>query len=219
MGEQSDCETGRRRGVVTLDDPLGKYLYRKFQKVPNTRTRLNGYNSPISYDDLLSDFEKREMPELAYRQLMKRVFRGSDYIGDYFVGKDLKEFFKSDIACQLYGKNLEDLSKEEYELFCSVRKEDFPKVLRKSLRDKSSRLEGFFNWKNEIEKVIDSDFTSIGFELSRLFSVIDFHINRGFQWAMIYPDIKREYLDTFNQGSVFNLVDLYFDFAKRFRNR
>ena len=60
---------------ITVDDPVGAYLFKKFQERPHAKIRLSSRN--ITYETALDSLESGKMSHEEYDEILKRVSRKS----------------------------------------------------------------------------------------------------------------------------------------------
>jgi len=214
----------KQEGEISMDDPVAARLYERMTKaLPSTRLRIG--KKSRTYTEWLDEFEGGKLTRQDYEELRKKLRLKS--ITQELDERQSSKILRRDLVKYLYGGIDRLPEKEKDELIrAATTVEGFMDYISPYLREKVNQLPQSFGIAGkEIFKALESKrLADLEATLYRLREGLHFYIDYEFL-RNVYKEIKiietggdliEKARKTYNEGSVFELGDVFKEFSRRY---
>ncbi len=207
-------------GVPTVDDPVGSYLFKKFQKGSSGKIEIGGMRK--TYEQALEYFESGAMLRHEYETLLKRAKPSS--LTQRREEIKASKIFRSELVRDIFGdvNKLPEREKRELINACQGMR-SFKKFVQPRLEQMVQRIPNDFDiYRIKIMKTFQTrDLDELEFVFGQLKNVLSNNISFDYGDLLKYSSDKRLYEKycTATHGTAFDLADIYREIQKKFGKR
>lgn len=207
----------RQEGEATVEDPVGEWLFDRYQEKPHTKISLGKIRK--TYEQLLDDFENKNMTKEIYDALMKKARPES--LSKQRERRIARGLIRHQRLEQIFGRDLSMLSESEREELTetalSVKK--IKTWVSDYFHKRRDELPTIFGYYARILNASRRKLSDLEKELRNVRNVLAFQMRQHYEEDLRFPEnyeLAKEYLKARNKGDIFKMWEIFERFEKEY---